>query len=535
VSENPQERQKSSTTIQNLWTTLKSMKFAIIMLVVIAVVSLLSMFVVEFYPMRAGFSGWEEFYKERYGMGDGVFALFKYFQLYDPYRSWWYLFLLGLLALSLFACLWNMVPDTFRRAFTPRFRLEPKDLKVLPNYQTCIGSFDQQKLTRSLKKRYRLYSKDLENGAAYYGCSGRIQLFGPLCIHLGLLLLVIGGLSISLFGSTYSISGYAGDLLDVPGTDFQVRIDDFRIEYYPLNAGQIVLMEGQSLGRIERKLSDSLFAVNRMTRDGIWITDTLPSSDLQNQFDLNRDRGNIKDYICDLTVIESGEEVHSFSVEVNHPLRYKRIRFYQTSYDADNPKITASFDSVALEVTRVSDMAVLDTLWLKPGQSSPIPYQGMTVSAESFQPDFRITEQGVMSQSAHMHNPAVKMVFSEHDSIRFHQWSFLNRDFHTAREDFPLKLQFVDIRNPMSEMAVRTILQVRISPGTDIIWAGFIFATLGLIIAFYFSFNRLWALVIIRDDKSADYHFAMRNQRGSSVGQHRYLHLIEELKTKNND
>ncbi len=530
MSENPQERQKPSLIFQNLWTTLKSMKFAIILLVVIAVVSLLSMFVVEVYPMRAGISGWEEFYKEQYGMGDGVFALFKYFQLYDPYRSWWYQFLLGLLALNLFACLWSMVPDTFRRAFTPRFRLEPKNLNVLPNYQHWTGPFNQQNFTRSLKKRCRLYTSDLDTGQAYYGCSGRLQLFGPVCIHLGMLLLVIGGLGVSLFESSYSITGFAGDTLEVPGADFQLRIDDFRIEYYPLNAGQIVLISDGHLGRIERKLSDTLFTVNRMNHDGIWVTDTLPASNLQNQFDLERDRGNIKDYICDLTVIENGEDVHNFRVEVNHPLRYQHFRFYQASYDPDNPKITASYDSLALEVTQISDMSVLDTLWLKPGQSTPIPHHGMYVSAENFQPDFRITNQGVISQSAHLNNPAVNMVFMENDSVRFHQWSFLYRDFHAEQEDFPLKLQFVDVRNPVTEMTIRTVLQVKRSPGNDIIWMGFVFATLGLITAFYFGFNRLWALVIIRDDGTADFHLAMRGHRGSTIRQNRYQRLIKELK-----
>ncbi len=506
------------------------MKFAIILLVVIAVVSLVSMFVVEFYPMRAGISGWEEFYKERYGMGDGVFALFKNLQLYDPYRSWWYQFLLGLLSFSLFACLWNMFSDTFRRAFIPRFRLEPKDLKVLPNYEHWTGSFNQQNFTRSLKKRCRLYANDVDSGKAYYGCSGRIQLFGPLCIHFGMLLLVIGGLSVSLFGSANSITGFAGDVLDVPDAGFQVRIDDFRIEYYPLNAGQIVLIADGHLGEIERKLSDTLFTVNRMTHDGIWVTDTLSESNLKNQFDLDRDRGNIKDYVCDLTVIENGKDVQNFSVEVNHPLRYKRFRFYQSSYDPDNPKIMATYDSLALEVTKVSDSTVLDTLWLKPGQSVSIPHHNMYVSAEDFQPDFRISDKGIVSQSANLNNPAVNMVFTENDSVRFHQWSFLYRDFHAEQEDFPLKLQFVDIRNPVTGIAVRTILQVKHSPGTDIIWIGFISATLGLIIAFYFGFNRLWALVIIHDDSTADFHLAMRGHRGSTTWQNRYHRLIKELK-----
>ncbi len=511
------------------------MKFAIILLVVIAIVSLVSMFVVEFYPMRAGESGWEEFYQDRYGMGDGVFALFKYFQLYDPYRSWWYQFLLGLLALSLFACLWNMVPDTFRRAFTPRFRLEPKNMKVLPNYQHWTGPFNQQKFVRSLKKRCHLYTNDLDAGKAYYGCSGRIQLFGPMCIHLGLLLLVIGGLGVSLFESSFSISGFAGDTLEVPGADFQLHIDDFRIEYYPLNAGQIVLISDGHLGEIERKLSDTLFTVNRMNHEDIWVTDTIAASNLQNQFDLDRDRGNIKDYVCDLTVIENGENVQSFSVEVNHPLRYKLFRFYQASYDPDNPKILTSYDSLALGVTRVSDMTVLDTLWLKPGQSVPIPHNNMYVSVENFQPDFRISEKGIVSQSARLNNPAVNMVFTENDSVRFHQWSFLYRDFHAEQEDFPLKLQLVDIRNPVTGMAIRTILQVKHSPGTMIIWLGFAFATLGLIIAFYFGFSRLWALVIIREDGTADFHLAMRGHRGSTTGQNRYQRLIKELKISDNN
>jgi cytochrome c biogenesis protein ResB len=231
-----------------------------------------------------------------------------------------------------------------------------------------------------------------------------------------------------------------------------------------------------------------------------------------------------------MTVIEHGEDVYNFTVEVNHPLRYRRFRFYQSSYDPDNPKITASYDSLALEVTRIEDMVVLDTLWLKPGQSTTIPYQEMYVSAESFQPDFRITDKGIMSQSAHMHNPAVKVVFSERDSVRFHQWSFLNRDFHAAREDFPLKLQFVDIRNPVTNMEIPTILQVRVSPGTDIIWLGFVCATLGLIIAFYFGFTRLWALVVVRDDGTADFHLAMRSHRGSTTWQNRYHSLIDKLK-----
>lgn len=507
------------------------MKFAIIILVVIAVVSLLSMFLVEFYPMSAGFPGWEGFYQDRYGMGDGVFALFKYLQLYDPYRSWWYQGLLGLLGLSLFACLADRIPIAIRQTVSPQFRLRPDDLKILPQHYHVTGSIDQSNVIRSLKKRFRIFVRETETSTAIYGHRGRLNLFGPIGIHLGMLVLVLGGLWISMWGSATSINGYAGDIVDVPGADFQVRIDDFRIEYYPLNAGQIVLMDSGFLGRIKQKLSDSLFAVEHMVSSGIWVTDTMQSAHLTNQFDLERDRGNIKDYLCDVTIVANGQDVSQQTIEVNHPLRHQRYRFYQSSFDAEHPRFISSYDSLALQISQVSDQTIIDTLWLKPDQKMEVPQTLYHVAATQFFPDFRITEEGATSISTRMNNPAVKLELFKADSSEFHQWSFLKREFHQSRSDLPVSLQFVDIRNPISNRLIRTIIQVRRSPGTELIWVGFAIATLGLMLAFYTGYHRIWVLMQPRDDGNTDIHIAMTSRRGSSDWDRQFQTILHEITT----
>lgn len=531
----------SQSILERVWKYVISMKFAVTILVVIAVVSLLSMFLVEFYPMQAAFPGWEVFYQKQYGMSGETFALFKIFRLYDPYRSWWYQCLLGILALSLSACTLDRIKGTIRLAFSPQFRLTPDNLSIMPQYKRWSGSQNEAAFVGYLKRRFRVYQRDTESGKAYYGSRGWLHLFGPLAIHAGILSLVIGGLWMSLFGTSTSISGYAGDVVDVPGADFKVRIDDFRIEYYPLNTGQTVLVSNASLGRIKQKLSDHLFAVEHMTHGGTWVVDTLGASELENEFDLERDRGNIKDYICRLTVLQSGaekarttmegaQEKLSAAIEVNHPLRYERYQFYQSSYDAENARITTNYDSLALRVMQTSDGSVLDTLWLKPDQKVRVPATGYTVTATQFLPDFRITDAGPTTVSTKLNNPAVRIEYFKDDSASFYQWSFLGKEFHQSRTDLPVSLQFVDIRNPRSERLIKTILQVRKSPGADVIWVGFILMTLGLILAFYIGFYRVWALVVPKDEGKADFHLAVSNRRGGGDPERKFQRLLDELR-----
>jgi len=53
-----------------------------------------------------------------------------------------------------------------------------------------------------------------------------------------------------------------------------------------------------------------------------------------------------KDYKSKLTVLENGKEVLTKTIEVNDPLFYKGIRFYQSSYGTGNNSSSAVLLSI---------------------------------------------------------------------------------------------------------------------------------------------------------------------------------------------
>ena len=51
-----------------------------------------------------------------------------------------------------------------------------------------------------------------------------------------------------------------------------------------------------------------------------------------------------------VTVLENGREVRKQEIAVNSPLRQAGYRFYQSSYDPDNPRVSGTYESVTLAV-----------------------------------------------------------------------------------------------------------------------------------------------------------------------------------------
>ncbi len=480
----------------SIWTQLKSMKFAVWILVILAVVSLVSMFFVEFFPVDDNISNWKSVYSERYG---ALFPFIHVFHLQDPYRSWWYQALLGVLTLSLMLCVIERLPAGFKRAFRRRFTYNHEAILRYP--EKAVVKTHRNFLGR-LRLIFRGYSlQTLERDGVVYlrGDRSALGYLGSPLIHTGLLLLVIGGL-LAIWGKSTRGAGYPGDVIESEHFDFKVRVDDFYIEYYPLGVGQWVLVDSRSLGKVTGRLAGGEFQVRFYTRDGS-VTHAVDSTRIRNKFDIETDAGNVKDYICDLTVIDGGVEVFSRRIEVNKPLRYKGFRFYQSSFSARNPRVAAAVDSVVIEIRRQLDGEVVDTIAAAPEEPRILP-DGSVMSATKFLPDFRLGEEGAVSASDNMLNPAVKVKVFRGEEELYHQWSFLNAPFHSASPNAVYTFQVLDLINPRAEAEYATILEIKENYGYEVIWAGLILATIGSILLFYLSPRHLWAMAVFDGEES---------------------------------
>lgn len=493
---NPDSSKPISSIPSKLWKQFSSMKFAIILLVVLAIVSVLSLFIGEFYPVRATGPGWQEFWRQKLNMSKFLFQTLTFMEIHDPYRSWWYRLLLLLLSLSLFACILERIPVALKsmRAGTPKGFAETSKT---PHAIVFTIKIKVENILHRLPGWFRLREERSGDEWRLSGHRGLFAHWGPILTHCGLLSLALGGFFTSWLGFNTRISGLPGDIVNNPAFDFAVRIDSFKIEYYPLGIGQYALLDNSFIGKIVARKGEN-FILEMRNQQGESFRKTVDPSRLRNQYDIQMDRGNIKDYISVLTIIENDREVFNHRVEVNHPLRYKGFRFYQTSFDTDHPSVISRIDSALIAIKSRDLFEATDSLWVQPDIPVALP-NGDEMVLSRFLPDFRLDGSSAYSASAELHNPAALIVVNSDSPEHYYQWCFLKSAFQHANPEAHYSYLLLDVAGYAGDVTYATILEVKKNPGYGFIWLGFILATLGLVLTFYFTPQRIW--IVVREEE----------------------------------
>jgi cytochrome c biogenesis protein ResB len=299
----------------------------------------------------------------------------------------------------------------------------------------------------------------------------------------------VGALVTSFGGFTTQAPGYAGDVIDknvekLENMPFEVRVDSFRIQYYPLQPGQLVLVDDQWIGRLIEKDSEHSWAVERWTSEHTSERVSMEAQYIRNNWDFERDRGNIQRYVSYVTVMENGQEVEKSEVAVNSPLRRAGYRFYQSSFDRSDPRITARFDSVTIHASD-SAAGISHTLNLTPGQSVQIPGDTLTVTAGTLLPNFKLGQNfKAYSEGVDFVNPALQLTFRGPNGFEKAQWTFLKFPSHEAGPG-KYTYRITDLKGQNASLEMATIFEVKKTFGTEVLWLGFIAGTLGLILSFY--------------------------------------------------
>jgi len=399
---------------------LSSVKLTIILLVLIVVASIIGTIIPQTWT--------DEQYKAKYG--DSLSGILTGTQLTNVYHSYWYMLLLAVFCVNLTICsIRSFVPmvKSLTRSASTAGRVElgslPFHRKIqLNNDAEDAGSQIKQILTRSL---YRLKYSDVNSGL-YYFERGKLGRLGPLVTHASIIVILVGGIFVGLLGFKEHKRVTVGETVDVPHSDFQLRADDFRVEFYP-------------------------------------------------------ESRTPKEYTSVLTVIEDGKPKFTKSIEVNHPLEYKGVKFYQSSYGLSN--------TVEVELSKkASDEAseLLGKFSLNVGELFQVPDSQLRIKPVVLVPDFFMDSSGhVGTRSREPNNPAVFFELYEGEELKDKIWGFLKfPDFHGAGES-GYSLKFLDIK-------YYTQLQISQDPGILVIWIGSLLMVGGMFLSFYMSYKRIW-------------------------------------------
>jgi cytochrome c biogenesis protein len=266
---------------KKLYDFFSSVKLAIFLLLTLAVTSIVGTIIEQQQD--------PEKYLREYG--ETTYKILKFLGFTDVYHSWWYITLLTLLAVNLIVCSIKRLPKIWKVAMKPRKTLPPgyeKGLKI-SNTITLNANISElkEKLIEVLKSYRYKAEVSLENDREVHIFADKnvFSRFGVYIVHLGVLIVLIGGLTTALFGfrgymnlaegtKSNLVSFFSGPkIIELP---FYVRCNNFKIDFYP--------------------------------------------------------SGMPKAYISDLSIIENGKEVLRKTIKVNDPLKYEGIYFYQASY-----------------------------------------------------------------------------------------------------------------------------------------------------------------------------------------------------------
>ena len=251
---------------------------------------------------------------------------------------------------------------------------------------------------------------------------------GVYIAHLSLIIILIGGLMGSIYGFKGNVNILEGETVDHIGVrtkdkvvekpiPFSVRCDDFKVGFY----------------------------------------------------DVPGNRRFVKDYTSILTVLENGKEVLKKTVQVNHPLHYKGLTFYQSSYGA------------------IHDLT-LGVQWR--GQKEKALFkvsEGGTVSVPNSSFSLRVLKY--VHEVDNFGEGGQVVLFKPNQQPKAF-WLIKNLpQFDQQRgDDFVLTIEDVVERE-------YTGLQVAKDPGVWVVWIGCAMLILGLVVSFFFSHQRVWVRI----------------------------------------
>jgi cytochrome c biogenesis protein len=189
---------------------------------------------------------------------------------------------------------------------------------------------------------------------------------------------------------------------------------------------------------------------------------------------LMTERGDIKSFVSTVSVADAQGVAVAFGViEVNHPMKVGARRIFQSEYSIDDDE----FDAARIEYTlRESDKR--GSFDLTAAAPAVFDSGRVVVRALRFLPDFRMSSGGPFSASPYPRNPALEVeVAYGGDAER--GWLFLYHRGFNKRFIAPIDLVFARV-----EPVYYTGLEVSSNPGTGVLIAGFILATLGLLLMY---------------------------------------------------
>ncbi len=417
-----------------LWAFFSSVKLALFLIATLASTSIIGTVIQQNQSKAHYVKEW----------GANAANLIQILNINDMYNSIWFLTLLGLFSLNLIICSLDRIPNVIRLVRKDNLTTDPDRLaKMRMHHRVQLsGSLQeaQEKVASYLAgKGWKTASREKENGTLLFSQKGGWTRFGVYIVHISILIILAG----AVIGSAV----VAKKILQNPEFAFK---------------GSIMIPESQE--------TDYIFSFDNGKKMPLGFTVRC------NYFTIEYYKNGMpKTYLSKVSVLEDGKlvtfkdgtTVHD--LEVNTPLTYKGITFYQSSYQPYSDFLVTLLNK---------GTGTEETLIMSGGKQE---------NARKSNVSLGIINQEVMGEAVQR----IKVWFTDNQSDSSTFW--INND------------QEAILKRPSGEYSLRvkqlyaTGLQVTKDPGVWWVYTGCGLMLLGLYVAFFMSHRKIYAHVYEED------------------------------------
>ena len=397
----------------SIWQFFASVRLALVIISFIAVTSIIGTII----PQNQSF----EWYAHQYGVETARF--FDILNVTDMYESWWFVSFLILLCINLIVCSTERFPVVWKQIRADGLDFKKERLLNMGSRQTLHLNALPADPASELKTKLASFgwdnsSRTVDSSTLIFSQKGKWSRVGVYIVHASILVIFLGA-AIGYF------KGFKGSIT-IPET---------------MERDAIVLFDS-------RELHNLGFAVrcNSFTID--FYANGMP-----------------KEYTSNLTILENGREILTRDIEVNSPLKYKGITFYQSSYEPYRDfVITAENNSSGSKKTFIAPF------------QKPVDW-----------PEENIQLGIINAKSSGQTMVSSKIWFQQSGSDPQTKWAENMEDIIFTGVEAEYRMR--------AKQLYATGLQVAKDPGVWWVYAGFLLMLLGLYAAFFMSHRRIWLLV----------------------------------------
>jgi cytochrome c biogenesis protein len=388
--------------------------------------------------------------------------------LNDVYRSWWFVLVLALMALNLIMVTWVRVPHVWRIAReTDAVLLDdplvPKTA-FTQTWETPLAPLEaMDRARKALQTEFpRLAQKDGPTVRILAGERHYVSLWSAHIVHLGLLLLLLGGVLKVLFGATEYVVIKEGEKASIPahGLQWGFFVEPVRIPGTKMELPLPFIYKRQD-GQAPFQLYLDRFEVRYY-----------PNSSAPSLFR------------SDLRILKDDQVERVASVKVNEPVEQDGFMLYQSSWGYDglyscNFELHLPGEKDALDVRAPfhQRLKLLNTGW--------------ELEVTDFYPNAEMAGPGkLVNASPDLNNPAIRVRFWRGGKEMAHTW------FVYSVPDIQMShVPGLRLTGKTVDPIPFTVLQANTDPGVPFAALGALLVVAGVFTAFYLFHRKAWVAV----------------------------------------